>query len=255
MATNLFHQLSITAASATLGLAVFNSLPATAAIVTYDFEFKYFAPYPEALLETPITGSFSYDESSFQARGFVGLDFVEGISGKPTIGSFSSLEDCYLNAFFPDPCAYDPGGEVSLTDFQINFSGITFTKQNAEKFNIIWNMKQFINYPLGSFQRTGLAGSATWNNPYLNLNFSTIGGLLGSPLDFLPDSPRGYYVELSTSLPTSLTSFITVESEFTRRNTTATEIPEGPKEPALLGLGLLGLAKLLKRKIASSLPS
>jgi len=255
MATNLFHQLSITAASATLGLAVFNSLPATAAIVTYDFEFKYFETYPEALLETPITGSFSYDESSFQAGGFVGLDLGDPISSdKPTIRSFSTLEDCYLNAFFPDTCGYDAGGEVSLTDFQINFSGITFTKQNAEKFNIIWNMKQFINYPLGSFQRTGLAGSATWNNPYLNLNFSRFGPL-GNPLDFLPDSPRGYYVELSTSLPTSLTSFITVESEFTRRNTTATEIPEGPKEPALLGLGLLGLAKLLKRKIASSLPS
>jgi len=254
MATNLFHQLSITAASATLGLAVFNSLPATAAIVTYDFEFKYFEPYPEALLETPITGSFSYDESSFQAGGFFGLDFVEEIPGKPTIRSFSSLEDCYLNAFFPDTCGYDPGGEVSLTDFQINFSGITFTKQNAENFNIIWNMEKFINYPLGSFRRTGLEGSATWNNPYLNLDFTKFGGL-GSPLDFLPNSPRGYYVELSTSLPTSLTRFITVESEFTRRNTTATEIPEGPKELALLGLGLLGLAKLLKRKIASSLPS
>jgi hypothetical protein len=259
MATNLFHQLSITAASATLGLAVFTSLPATGATVTYNFEFKRsITDFGLPPLQPPITGSFSYEDRLLVERPTAfGASFYSSAAAE-----YYDIDQClvYSNRFFGGSPCFPSGSYVSLTDFQINFSEKIFSKSTAKYFDLIWDINPFYKppYPYGGYSSdfpTGLRGTATWENPYLNLTLtrnssdrthfvviasSTIQNLCGNCATFFDNGLYSY-------------AFTVSEFDFSKQDTTTTPVPEGRQELALLGLGILGFASLLKKKIASLL--
>lgn len=235
MATNLFHKFALaTATSATLSLALTIPIPAQAAIFTYDFQFND--------AENPVTGSFSYDDSSVVFYPY----FDQGIGsspfpGRPLCSSFPPEQPA------PFYCVSGGSSVQQFIDFQITFSGNTFTKTNAEIFNLTWEKDIpdiFGGHIYGPF--TNFGGLATWSNPDLSLAFMQTPGPFGTSGFFSTETnqPLGY-----------LEGQFLGTSSFTLRSIEPTSIPEGRQELALLSLGFFSLASLLKKKIFSSQPN
>lgn len=206
MATNVFHKLALATASVTFGLNVCSSLSATAATVTYDFSNRGFI------------GSFSYEDSS--------ITYYPNLPETIPCPSYSPAEAR------PTYCASE-GFSVPLTDFLVNVNGNVFTKSDAQTFNIIWK-KDYPQFTGGGFvlPYTGLEGSVTFENPYLNLFFYTY--------------PAGGTQAGITEIGTEYLGGVS----FNLRNIEPTSVPEGQQELALLGLGLVGLISLLKKKLS-----
>jgi hypothetical protein len=271
MTTTFFQTLALATTTTTLALAVISSPSVTAATITYDFELNSaFVPTsPFTLpLQPPITGSFTYDEESLVP---LNEDIYYGDFFGPHRGPVTYPNDraksCQGSSSIP---CITGGSSAPLTNFQINFSGNVFTKATAQTFDIRWNINPSLRLPyhFGTVLSTvllddkrvllpGLKGTATWNNPYLNLSFPTF-----------PLNPDTFLVFASSTLPnlcTNCTSssdngiytyvFPISQLNYTKRTTTTTPIPEGPQELALLGLGLFGIATLLKKKLSSSQPN
>ncbi len=222
MATNFFHKLVLATASVTFGLNVCSSLSATAATVTYDFSNRGF------------TGSFSYDDSLasyFPATYFSSLGSSDSNPNPPeTIpcASYSSAEPL-------PPYCVSRGSFVPLTDFQVNVNGNVFTKSDAQTFNIIWqrDIPVVIARPF-LFTYTGLLGAASFGNPYPQLFFYTY-PFGGTQAGITEIGGRTQYLG---------------GVSFNLRNIEPTSVPEGQQELALLGLGLVGLISLLKKKLS-----
>jgi len=224
MVTNLFQKLALATASTTLGLTVFSPTATTAATITYDFKFDL----PN---QPPITGSFSYDDSLVEDYPLIRYPF----------GSYPpEFPDC------PFYCI-SGGSFVRPTDFQINISGTKFTKNNSTTFDLIFekDVPRFFGSGFLLGYATGFRGTATWNNPYLSLVFDSI-TFFGYGGSFSTDVTKPADIDYFSP------QFYVSESSFTQRNTDNTVVPEGQQELALLGLGILGIASLLKKKIASS---
>ena len=91
---------------------------------------------------------------------------------------------------------------------------------------------------------SALEGTVSWVNPYLSLAFGSLAKI----------GPHG-------SISTDITHPAGVgfgepnlfRTSYTLRNIEPTSVPEGQQELALLSLGLLGFASLLKKKLASYL--
>jgi hypothetical protein len=228
MVTNLLHKLALATASTTLGLAVISPIPSTAATVTYDFQFD-FSP----LSETPITGSFSYDDFLVEDYPIINIGYCGVFPENPELGCL-------------------PGGSfVEVTDFRLNISGKTFTNREAETFNLIWNINVpfFISGPPGptpSYYSSALEGTVSWGNPYLSLAFGSL-AKVGASGSISTDITHPANVAFGE--PNLFTT------SYTLRNIEPTSVPEGQQELALLSLGLLGFASLLKKKLASYLHS
>jgi hypothetical protein len=240
MAINLSQKLALATASTTLCLTVSTSLPTTAAIVTYDFNFF---PYNQPT----ITGSFSYDTSSvidYPAQ-YVWLGHDPSEFGLPSCYLFNSSDPN-----LPNYCISSGSSVRQFIDFQLNFSGTTFTKNNAETFDLTWERDFPETHGLSFYGPfTGFSGTATWNNPFLSLAF------------FNPPGPFGLLGNFSTDItnPATTSNFVNTfdmsESSFTLRVVEPTSVPEGRQEPALLALGVLSIASFLKKKISSSQPN
>jgi hypothetical protein len=214
MMTKFFHKLVLSSVGITLGLGICSS-SVKAATVTYDF----IVDQPS---QSTITGTLSYDDSS--------IFYYPAVS----IFRFEPL-DCYLySSAGPLPPYCGSGGSYArLTDFSINVFGNTFTKSNAETFDLVWQID--VPRRVGD-SYTGLANTASWNNPSLSLSFNY---LIASPtlVSIGSTDINNNPVSISGSL------------SYTLRNINSTSVPEGRQELAILSLGLLGFISLLKKKV------
>lgn len=242
MATTLFQRLALVTTSTALSLTAISPSPATAfyfnlyLTITYD---------PYALLEVPISGTFSLDSSSIRDLGVIGYGFGESTEDYP------DLETCY--SF--QPICFSQGSLAKVTDFQVNFLGKIFTQNTAKSFNFTYVTDYFY---IGHYIRfpslyTGLIGEATWDNPSLVFGITST-----SQLPEQRETKSSFAGYFKTNLPnpyqstTGFNFFDLSASDYNPGDTEPTPVPEGKTELAILGLGLLGFAKFLKKKINSS---
>lgn len=217
---DIVQKLAIATAGVALSFASLESLPACAAIITYDFTVK---DVTGALSTKTFSGSFSFDDSDFQRKG-------------------SELTGSKFGILDGSPAPDEFNGKVK---FNFDFMGKTFTEldeesgqvlvffENGEPTQIVYRSEQYAN----SYEGT----------PYFFI-FSATGGT-DAEGNSLP--PRAFEYQFDGGMGQFAEAYGIGEVVFMKRNEQL-KLQSVPEPVSLVGFPLLGLGLFLNKTKALS---
>ncbi|GET40260.1 PEP-CTERM sorting domain-containing protein [Microseira wollei] len=217
MANRIYQKLALATAGTVLSLAVMDTHPANAAIITYDFTVNITSG---SLLGNQYSGFFSYDESapsSFTRAGYIPYFLVSDFSFDFFGKTYREKDVVYNNSRAPQ---------------EPPFSYLRFTNPRP----IVNNAAYFL--PGGELDQVKF---------YLT-DYSSIFGGGSYFINFYPNSNFSFL--FFARVPTNIISSGAGTWKYTlREQPTSTSVPE---PGTVFGLSMLGFGWLLRKKKASS---